>query len=109
MNTATWTPIANTVAWTAHPGRPVSEVIEVLHGQGFVLCKYADDLEPAREGMTLEDALAIAAEDPTLIAAAIADALARQADRDDWEMAMEMHDAADAAALWESLGIASES
>lgn len=66
--TATWKPIAATIASTAHPERTPAEVIEVLHGQGFTLCKYADDLEPAREGLTLDEALAIAAEDPTLIA-----------------------------------------
>lgn len=72
MITATWTPIANTVAadlsLPGHEDRTTADIIRILDAQGFTLCKYADDLESAREGLTLDEALAIAAEDPTLIA-----------------------------------------
>lgn len=34
---------------------------------GWMLCKYADPTEDAREGLTVEEAVAVVAEDPSLI------------------------------------------
>jgi hypothetical protein len=41
--------------------------IETAASAGLNLCKYADPTEPAREGLTLNEALEVAREDASLI------------------------------------------
>lgn len=44
-----------------------TEQIETAAAEGKTLCKYADPIEGAREGLTLAEALEVAQEDPSLI------------------------------------------
>ena len=47
--------------------RTIGEAIELADARGLRLDCYATDSDPARQGITVEEALELAAEDPGLI------------------------------------------
>lgn len=49
------------------------KAIETAEAKGLTLSKYADPTEGAREGLSVEEARAIAAEDPGLVYVEVAD------------------------------------
>lgn len=60
-------PFSRIIDAAADTDTSIRQVLEVLVFEGCKICKYADPVEEAREGLTIDEALDVAREDSGLI------------------------------------------